>query len=154
MTRVLSMDDSERGLVQVRPFAERDEYERMIDYFLTADDAALAAMGVDRSRFPSREEWLAAVVLDHARPREQKERGYLAWVYDGVVIGHSSINKIRFGEDAFIHLHLWERVRRRGGLGTVFFRLSAESFSRDFKLRRLYCEPYADNPAPNHVLPH
>lgn len=89
----------------------------------------------------------------HDHPNAEKERGYLAWACDGIPIGHASINKIRFGEEAFIHLHLWSAPRRRAGLGTILFQLSAERFARDFELRRLYCEPYVENPGPNRVLP-
>ncbi|MGH7590665.1 MAG: GNAT family N-acetyltransferase, partial [Gemmatimonadales bacterium] len=98
-------------------------------------------------------DWIASVLQDHDRPNAEKERGYLAWVYEGATIGHSSINKIRLGKDAFIHLHLWSAPRRRAGLGTIFFQLSAERFARNFALRRLWCEPYAENLGPNRVLP-
>ena len=139
-------------LIEVRPFSGRAEYEQMVDYFLDADDTLLRAMGVDRSKFPPREEWIASALRDHTRSNQEKERAYLAWVYEGVTVGHSSINKIRVGEDAFIHLHLWSAPRRRAGLGTAFFRLSAERFVKDFSLRRLWCEPYAENAGPNRVL--
>ncbi len=124
----------------------------MVDYFLGADDVLLRAMGVDRAKFPSRQDWLASAWVDHQRPNAEKERGYLAWVYEGITIGHSSINKIRAGEEAFIHLHLWSAPHRQAGLGTRLFRQSAERFAKDFALRRLYCEPYADNLGPNRVL--
>lgn len=141
------------AVIAVRPFAGRVEYERMVDYFLSAEDTFLRGMGVDRSKLPSREDWVSAVLRDHDRPNDQKERAYLAWSYDDVAIGHSSINRIRIGEEAFIHLHLWSPPSRRGGLGTRFFSASAERFARDFSLKRLYCEPRAENAGPNHVLP-
>ena len=140
------------GAIEVRPFAGQVEYEQMVDYFLSADDEFLRGMGAARSKLPSREDWISSVLRDHDRPNHQKERAYLAWVYDGVAIGHSSINKIQVGEEAFIHLHVWLRARRQGGLGTRFFRLSADRFAEDFALQRLYCEAYAENPAPNRLL--
>ncbi len=138
--------------IEVRPFKGRDEYQRMVDYFVGATDAFLAGMGVDRARLPAREAWLEAVMRDHGRPPREKERAYLAWVLDGEAIGHSSINQIAVGKQAFIHLHLWRPERRRAGLGTTFIRMCAERFARDFGLERLYCEPYAENPAPNRVV--
>ena len=124
----------------------------MVDYFLDADDGFLQSMGVARSKLPSREDWISSVLRDHDRPNQAKERAYLAWIYDGVAVGHSSINKIDYGEAAFIHLHLWSRLHRQAGLGTTFFRLSAERFAQEFSLKRLYCEPFADNAGPNRVL--
>lgn len=124
----------------------------MVDYFLNADDEFLRGMGVAPSAMPRREDWINSALLDHDRPNHEKERAYLAWIYKSVAIGHSSINKIQVGEEAYIHLHLWSRARRQGGLGTAFFQLSAARFAEDFSLKRLYCEPYAENPAPNCVL--
>lgn len=138
--------------LEVRPFAGRREYEQMVDYFLDADDEFLRGMGVARSALPPREDWIRSALRDHDRPNHEKERAYLAWLYEGVAIGHSSINKIHVGEEAFIHLHLWLPSRRRNGLGTTFFQLSAARFAADFSLTRLYCEPYAENPGPNRVL--
>lgn len=140
------------GVIEVRPFAGRPEYEQMVDYFLNADDEFLRGMGVARSALPLREDWIRSALRDHDRPNHEKERAYLAWIHEGAAIGHSSINKIQVGEEAFIHLHLWLPARREGGLGTTFFRLSAARFAADFSLKRLYCEPYAENPGPNRVL--
>jgi len=124
----------------------------MVDYFLCADAAFLNGMGVDPDKMPPRHEWIEAALLDIGRPAHEKDRHYLAWLYDGTAVGHSSINKIKVGEEAFIHLHLWVGQLRRAGLGTRFFAASARQFMREFRLKRLYCEPYAENPAPNHVV--
>jgi RimJ/RimL family protein N-acetyltransferase len=56
------------------------------------------------------------------------------------------------GNEAFIHLHLWDPKLRKAGLGTEFVRRSAKFFFERFKLRKLLCEPWAENPAPNRVL--
>jgi RimJ/RimL family protein N-acetyltransferase len=138
--------------VQIRPFAERRDHDRKIDYFLTADDALLQGMGVDRRKLPQREAWLESALLGHERMDTEKKRSYLAWLYMGTPVGHSSINKINVGEEAFIHLHLWDGGLRKTGLGTQYFRASAAEFMRVFGLKRLYCEPYAENPGPNRVV--
>jgi RimJ/RimL family protein N-acetyltransferase len=138
--------------IQIRPFADRRDYERMVDYFLNADDTFLKGMGVDTSKLPQREAWIEAVLIDHERDDEEKDRFYLAWVYQGTPVGHSSINQIKVGEEAFIHLHLWVERLRKAGLGSQFFAASAAAFMSRFRLKRLYCEPYAENPAPNRVV--
>jgi len=138
--------------VQIRPFAERSDYEGMIDYFLNASDSFLKGMGVDPGKLPDREAWLESVLLDHERDMGEKERFYLAWIYEGIVVGHSSINQIKVGEEAFIHLHLWDKALRKTGLGTKFFAASVAEFLRVFRLKRLYSEPFSGNPAPSRVL--
>ncbi len=138
--------------MEIRFFRTKDEYGQMVDYFIQSTDDFLRGMGMDPAKVPTREDWLDEVWDDHHRPGPEKDRIYLAWVYDGKLVGHSSINKIQWGEEASIHLHLWKPQLRRNGVGAEFFRRSVNFFFREPGLKKLYCEPYAENPAPNKVL--
>jgi len=138
--------------IEVRPFSSRQEYELMLDYFYKADDAFLRGMGVDRLKLPERGKWLEALLADHKKPDNERDRFYLVWIFRGTRVGHSSINKIVLGDEAFIHLHLWNSELRRAGLGTEFVRRSASLYFERFNLEKLVCEPWAENPAPNRVL--
>lgn len=124
----------------------------MVDYFLGADPAFLRGMGVDPGKLPKREAWLKSALRDHERSDRDRQRFYLAWIHRGALVGHSSLNQVMIGEEAFIHLHLWVGGLRMHGLGTQFFRASATQFMRALQLKRIWCEPYAENPAPNRVL--
>lgn len=139
--------------LEVTPFSSAAEYEGMIDYFISAENTFLRGMGVDRSRIPAKNEWLREVLADHKAPDDKKDRFYLAWLYNGEQIGHSSINKIRIDEEAYFHLHMWRANLRRTGLGVELCKRSVQFYFKRFRLRRLLCEPFADNPAPNKVLP-
>jgi len=138
--------------LEVRPFSSVHEYEGMIDYFLKADDALLGAMGVTHSLLPTRDAWLRDALADHQLPDPEKDRLYLGWFYQGHQIGHSSVNKIRFGNDAFFHLHMWRFDLRKSGFGLVLSEQSIRIYFDRFQLRTLWCEPYAENPAPNRTL--
>jgi len=138
--------------IKVCPFSSREEYELMLDYFYKADDPFLRGMGVDRLRLPERDKWLDELLADHEKPDAERDRFYLVWIFRGQRVGHSSINKIVLGDEAFIHLHLWNSQLRRGGLGTEFVRRSASFYFKRFNLQKLVCEPWAENPAPNRVL--
>jgi RimJ/RimL family protein N-acetyltransferase len=138
--------------IEVRPFSSREEYELMLDYFYKADDPFLRGMGVDRLKLPERDKWLDALLADHEKPDRERDRFYLVWLFRGRRVGHSSINEIVLGTEAFIHLHLWNSELRRAGLGTEFARRSANFYFERFNLKKLVCEPSADNPAPNRVL--
>ncbi len=138
--------------IEVRPFSSREEYELMLDYFYKANDLFLRGMGVDRLKLPERDKWLEALLVDHEKPDGERDRFYLVWIFRGRRVGHSSINKILPGDEAFIHLHLWNSRLRRAGLGTEFVRRSAAFYFERFNLRKLVCEPWAENPAPNRVL--
>ena len=140
------------SLLQVTPFSSVSDYERVLDYFLDADEPFLRGMGVDPQKLPQRAAWRERLVADLARPDEQKQTFYLAWDYAGTRVGHCNVNPLVYGDHAYVHLHLWDPATRRAGLGTEFLRRSTEVFLRRFALQRLYCEPYAENPAPNRVL--
>lgn len=139
--------------LEVRPFGSAAEYEAMVDYFLLAGDAFLRGMGVDKNRLPPKDKWLRELLADHEVADDKKDRFYLAWIHNGQQVGHSSVNKIRVGEEAYFHLHLWRPHLRKAGLGTEFSKRSVRFYFERFRLKRLFSEPFADNPAPNKLLP-
>ncbi len=136
----------------IKPFSSKADYERMIDYFLQADEKFLISMGVDPGKLPTRKDWLDRLLPDLERSDREKKTYFLSWLYDGVAIGHSNVNKMTYGEEAHIHLHIWAPEYRKVGIGTEFLRNSASAFIRKFALKSLYCEPYVENPAPNRAL--
>ena len=140
--------------IAVRPFAEPAEYYGMIDYFHGASDDLLLRMGVDRAKLPARASWFEHVWRDQqlAENDARRDRFFLAWLLDGVLIGHSSINQIQWGEQACAHLHMWRSDVRRKGVGTELFRRSITTYFERFDLQRIIVEPHADNPPPNRVV--
>ena len=71
---------------------------------------------------------------------------------DNQPIGHSNINQIKFGNTATMHLHLWDSATRKKGLGIQFLRMTVPYYFKKFNLKKLICEPYSKNVAPNKVL--
>ncbi len=124
----------------------------MVDYFLHADEPYLRGMGVDANKLPDRATWLDRLLPDLTRPDSQKQTFYLGWDYDGTRVGHCNMNPLIYGDHAYVHLHLWDPSLRRAGLGTELFRRSVQIFFQRLALQRLYCQPYAHNPAPNRIL--
>jgi RimJ/RimL family protein N-acetyltransferase len=141
-----------RDDIEVRPFASEGDYERMIDYFLEGGEAFLRGMGIDPGKVPERADWLARVTAEHPRPDDRKERFYVAWYLKGEPVGHSSISHIQHGASAHVHLHLWRPELRRSGLGTELVARSIDLYFERFRLERILCEPFAENPAPNRVM--
>ena len=103
------------------PFSSKSDYERVVDYFVDADEAFLTGMGVDPNKLPDREAWLNRLLPDLTRPDSQKQTFYVGWDYEGTRIGHCNMNPLSYGDQAFVHLHLWDRTARRAGFGTEFF---------------------------------
>lgn len=132
---------------------EGNEARLMIRYFLDGDLKFLNGMGVDPKKLPSESAWFELLQDDFARPVQERQFYYLVWEVDGVPIGHCNINKIVYGEEAYMHLHIWKEEHRHRGCATHLLRPSIARFVETFALRKLLCEPYALNPAPNQTLP-
>jgi RimJ/RimL family protein N-acetyltransferase len=124
----------------------------LINYWLTADEAFLKSMGADIKKIPSREilEQMLSEQIITSLP--EKKSYCIIWLENNQPIGHSNVNKIKFGEEAYMHLHLWKNETRQKGLGAAFVKLSLPWFFEDLQLKRIYSEPYALNPAPNKTL--
>ena len=76
----------------------------------------------------------------------------LAWCVNGEAIGHSSLKDIVPGDSGSIHLHMWRADLRSEGHGSHLFCLAVVDFYKRFKLRRMICEPKADNLVANRLL--
>lgn len=122
------------------------------DYWLNSDPEYLVSLGVDLSRLPPREGWEAFLTEQVNLPDENKTSYCLLWEADGKRVGHSNINKIIPGESACMHLHIWDAEDRKKGYGIEFIRLSLPVFFETYSLKKIFCEPYALNPAPNRLL--
>ena len=138
--------------ISVRPFL-RDDFSSIVDYFLKADTDFLIGMGVDIPKLPTREKWLSILESNFEAPDQEKQFYYQIWLLDGKPVGHCNINKIVFGDHAFLHLHMWQSQNRKSGLGFEFLKLAIPNFFDRFKLKVLYCEPFAKNEPPNKTLP-
>ncbi|MCK0070192.1 GNAT family N-acetyltransferase [Kordiimonas laminariae] len=131
---------------------EPKDFQLVLDYFLKATDAHLLKMGVDKSKLPKQEEWLDLLMTDYQRPSSEKQAHYLMWELDGTPIGHSSINKLTYGEEGYIHLHVWNPLSRKSGLGSYFISESISRYFEQFNLKQIRCEPNAQNESPNKTL--
>jgi RimJ/RimL family protein N-acetyltransferase len=137
--------------VSVRELAPRDLPD-LVGYWLNASPDFLLGMGVDLAKMPTEAVWMASLSEQLSLSIEEKTSYCMIWELDGRAVGHSNVNKIERGEAAFMHLHLWQRDLRQKGLGAALVRLTVPHFFEKFYLKRLFCEPYALNPAPNRTL--
>ena len=135
----------------VRELESRD-IELLADYWLLSDPNYMIGMGVDLSKLPLREDLIKMLTSQLDYSVEKKQSYALIWELNGKQIGHTNVNQIVFGEQAYMHLHLWKSPYRQKGAGTLLIRKSLPYFFENLQLKTLYCEPYALNPAPNKTL--
>lgn len=132
--------------------SEVSDFESVVDYFLKSDKDFLLAMGVEISKLPSKEEWLNVLTSDFYMGNEKKSFFYVTLLLNNEPVGHSNINKIVFSEEAYMHLHLWQKQIRQKGIGFDLLQMTLPHYFDTFKLKKLYCEPSAFNPAQNKAL--
>lgn len=137
--------------LSVREMQQKD-IESIADYFLNADSAFLINMGVDLAKVPAKDEWLKMLSEQLTQPYEEKRSYCIIWQADDKPIGHSNVNKIIFGEEAYMHLHIWIPDVKKKGIGTELVKKTIPYFFKNLKLKKLFCEPNAFNTAPNKTL--
>jgi len=128
------------------------DIDLIADYWLKSDSAFLRSMGADFNKLPTRTELRKMLAEQINLPIKDKKSYALIWELDKKQIGHSNVNKIIYGENATMHLHLWWSDNRKKGIGTELVKKSLPYFFKKLKLKKLVCEPYALNPAPNKTL--
>jgi RimJ/RimL family protein N-acetyltransferase len=128
------------------------EFDVVIDYFYKATPEFLETLGVDPTRLPPPDSWRERFQRDSARPIEQRASLIVLWLSNDQPIGFSSSDKINYGEQANMHLHVVDPERRNRGIGVECVQRSADIYFDRLKLKRLFCEPNAFNVAPNRTL--
>jgi RimJ/RimL family protein N-acetyltransferase len=137
--------------LSVRPLAAED-FDCFINYWLRLSDAEIERMGVAVNRVPSVSQ-MRSDLEGMLTPQNNAVHSFvLAWCADGQAIGHSSLKDIVPGDWGSIHLHMWRADLRGKGHGAHLFCLAALDLYERFKLKRMVCEPKADNPSPNRLL--
>jgi RimJ/RimL family protein N-acetyltransferase len=137
--------------LSVREITESD-IPLIINYWITAEPSYLIGMGVDLEKMPTSIEWQTMLHQQILLPYSEKKSYCLIWIYNNNPVGHSNVNKIVFGDHAYIHLHMWQSTFRKKGMGINFIFKCLPYFFQNLQLKTIYCEPYALNPAPNNLL--
>lgn len=137
--------------LSVRPLAAED-FDSFINYWLGLSQAEIDRLGIAIDRLPSAARMRSDLEAMLAAPDDSVRSFVLAWCIDREAIGHSSLKDIVPADSGSIHLHMWRADLRGKGHGSYLFSLAAVDSYKRFKLKRIICEPKADNPAPNRLL--
>lgn len=137
--------------ITVREIQLKD-VDSITDYWLNSDADHLIGMGVDLNKLPTRDQ-LKNMLAEQVYCDLLNKKSYaLIWELDGHPVGHSNVNNIDYGNQATMHLHLWKSINRKKGIGTELVKKSLPFYFEKLKIKKLICEPYALNPAPNKTL--
>jgi RimJ/RimL family protein N-acetyltransferase len=128
------------------------EVDLIIEYFQSSTSEHLETLGVDPSRLPPVESWRERLRRESTLPVERRAVVLVTWPSDDRPVGFSTSDKIRYGEQANMHLHVTEPEHQHQGIGVDCVRRSVDLYFERPKLKRLFCEPNAFNVAPNRTL--
>jgi RimJ/RimL family protein N-acetyltransferase len=128
------------------------ETDLIVEYFLNATPEHLEMLGVDPTRFPPATGWRERLQREAGLPVDKRTTVLAIWLSDDRPIGFSTADKIRYGEQANMHLHVTDPERRHQGIGVACVRRTVDLYFERLKLKRLFCEPNAFNVAPNRTL--
>jgi RimJ/RimL family protein N-acetyltransferase len=129
-----------------------EETPLVIDYFHSSTPEHLELLGVDPTRLPAKEAWESSFKSQYSLPIAERRGIFVIWLGDERPIGFSSCDKIVFGKQANMHLHVTEPTERQRGIGAQCVRLSVDIYFRMLKISQLFCEPNAFNVGPNRTL--
>ncbi len=131
---------------------EKPYISDLVNYWHHADEDYLRFLGADILKLPAPNDLKRMLNNQINTPFDQKKAFATIWLENGKAIGHSNVNKIEFGKEAYMHLHLWYPDQRRKGVGSQLIKQSIRLFFEKLELETLYCEPNAFNDAPNKTL--
>ena len=143
--------EASQALLGVREITGGD-IPYLVDYWMKSDPAYLVSMGVDLEKLPTENSLREMLSSQLSQSYESKSSYCIIWLVNNIPSGHSNINRISFGNEAYMHLHLWNPNTRKLGYGEQFLKKTIPYFFNHFKLLHLYSEPYALNPAPHKAL--
>lgn len=128
------------------------DISHIVDYWLGSPVEHLMGMGVDLTKLPGEGQWRDMLESQIDVDYMEKKSFCLICSLDDVPIGHCNIDRIVFGESAYMHIHLWQPKSRQKGLGVQLIKKTIPTFFDKYKLKTLHCEPYSENPAPHKAL--
>ena len=131
---------------------QHQDIEPLSDYWFKSEPSFLIGMGVDLSKMPTRIEWEQMLNEQLGQSYEEKKSYCIIWLNNDESVGHSNVNRIIFGEEAYMHLHIWKPGNRTRGMGLQFVNMTLPWFFEKMQLKKICCEPYALNPAPNKTM--
>src|SRR5262245_23069355 len=100
----------------------------VIDYFHDATPEHLELLGVDPTRLPSPSAWRERYAREYAKPIEQRATLLVIWKSGDQPVGFSSADKIVFGKQANMHLHVLRPEDRNSGFGTACVAQTAQLY--------------------------
>ncbi len=130
--------------LKIRPIEPHD-LPAIASYWNGLNEKEMARIGVDPEKLPDSESIIQTLSNQLSLPIPHRNSYGVIWTYNGLPVGHSNTNPTQFGEEAWIHLHLWRQEFRGKGYGTKWMIDTIAHMAEALKLKKLIAEPKSDN---------
>src|SRR5688572_4284888 len=107
----------------------------IVNYWQHADPAFLLGMGVDLNKMPPADQLHTMISEQLSQSYNQKKAYAIIWLIDDQPAGHCNVNKIIFGDEAYMHLHLWNSDTRQKGSGVELVKMTIPYFFKNLELK-------------------
>jgi hypothetical protein len=104
-----------------------EEVDFIIDYFHRATPEHLETLGVDPTRLSTRSGWRERYIGEFSKPVQELSNAPVIWELDGLAVAFSTSDKIVYGEQAHMHLHVVDPQRRSSGIGSACVRATGRA---------------------------
>jgi RimJ/RimL family protein N-acetyltransferase len=121
-------------------------------YWDSITPSDIQRMYIDVSKLPSKEEQAERLKTLLDTPPAERSADPLIWEVDEKAVGMTNLNNIVRGEEANIHLHVFDPQSRGKGIGRRLFIISVHKYLQRHQLKKVICEPAATNPDPNRLM--
>lgn len=128
------------------------EAEIVAQYFRSMASEAMDVLGVDPTPLPEWGCWMERLRAECALPFRHRSVLPALWTLHNEPFGFSTADKIAFGDQANMHMHIVDPSRLGVGLGAECVRQSAWLYFELLRVQRVFCEPPALNIAANRTL--
>lgn len=129
-----------------------DDIPLIADYWEHSDLQYLISIGVDPEKITPRKTFISTLSRQLSLPKEERNAYCIIWLLDEIPIGHCNTNPTKYGNDAYMHLHIWKPELRNKGLGLAFLKKTIPLLFENLQLNVLYSQPNAANKAANRTL--
>jgi RimJ/RimL family protein N-acetyltransferase len=124
---------------------QASDIDGIIAYFHFLSAADLAQIGIDDASLKREDDWKNWFEQNLYQSLNKLAAYFLVWELDEVMVGFTFVDRIVYGEDAYLYMYLIKPQLRKSGYGQKLLQQSIKTLFDQFKFDQLYCESSAIN---------
>lgn len=129
-----------------------EQLSLLVNYLTDSEPEYLESMGFAPEKIPPKDQFMAFIHADFAKPEEERIWNFLIWNRDGNPIGYSILDNFTRGAEGHIHAHIFKAEDRLQGYGRFFVKESLDHYFKKFQLQTIIADSVVANGPANRLL--